>query len=376
MLWVKQFYKWLCQLILWLSEYYHNHRLIRKSKFQLPPKEVLVQIFGYCGLSQRRNIQLTSTYFNILVLWDQYFLSLDYYDRHLAYCLYDGPSIDSLFNKINFKYLFEQEQYHTHPSDLKKILENGGFDWNQLFLNFCKIGNYPCVKLLLEDGHVNNSTKTNGLQLASQNGHHQCVDLLLKDDQVTPIGITSASANGYYQCVDLFLKDGLPGGTHAGFGANPQNCIYQVCQNGHYKCLELLLQDGRDDPSTMNSYCFIHANRYGYYQCVELLLKDNRIDPTSHNNEAIKETSENGHHRCVELLLRDGRVDPCDQDNVAIRFAIKNGHHRCAKLLLKDLRLSEYRKKNYLNLKIMKLIYNFFNKLINKFPLLPILPFL
>ena len=180
---------------------------------------------------------------------------------------------------------------------------------------------------------------------ASQNGHYQVVELLLKENADPNLqdldGVTAlmfASQNGHYQVVEDLLKENADpnfqdqdGWTALMFGS----------QNGHYEVVEFLLKENADLnlQTKENSTALTHASENGHYQVVELLLKE-KADPniqTLGGWTALIVTSQNGHYQVVELLLKEN-ADPSLQTQcgwTASTIASQNGHIEIAHLLEK-----------------------------------------
>jgi hypothetical protein len=59
-----------------------------------------------------------------------------------------------------------------------------------------------------------------------------------------------------------------------------QNWAKQLAsQHGHKETVEILLKDDRVDPSEYNNYAIRWASYYGHKEIVEMLLQDSRVDP-------------------------------------------------------------------------------------------------
>ncbi|MCH9717720.1 MAG: ankyrin repeat domain-containing protein [Gammaproteobacteria bacterium] len=113
-----------------------------------------------------------------------------------------------------------------------------------------------------------------------------------------------------------------------------QNAIVAASENGHADVLNVLLKDPRVDPSDPYAMAVCLASEHGHTNVLKVLLNDPRFDPGLMNNRAIIRASENGHLQVVRLLLSDLRVNPADIDNLAINVAAENGHAEVVSVLL------------------------------------------
>ena len=212
-----------------------------------------------------------------------------------------------------------------------------------------QFGHYQVVELLLKNGadpNIHNNDGLTPLILASQFGHYQVVEILLKNGADPNIhnndGFTAlivASQFGHYQVVEILLKNGADPNIHNNDGFT---ALTFASGKGHYQVVELLLKNGAD-PNIHNNDGFtalIVASQFGHYQVVEILLK-NGADPNIHNNDgftALIVASQFGHYQVVEILLKNG-ADPNIHNNdgfTALTFASGNSHYQVVELLLKN----------------------------------------
>ena len=210
-------------------------------------------------------------------------------------------------------------------------------------------GHYQVVELLLKKhAHVNHQTQdgVTALMLASQNGHYQVVELLLKEhadvnhhrqDGIT--ALMSASQNGHYQVVELLIKE------HTDVNHQMQDgvtALMLASQNGHYQVVELLLKQHADVNHQKQDglIALMSASENGHYQVVELLLKEHAdINHQMQNGvTALMLASQNGHYQVVELLLKEhADINYVSQKgSTALMLASQSGHYQVVKLLLKE----------------------------------------
>ena len=190
----------------------------------------------------------------------------------------------------------------------------------------------------------NNST---ALHYASQEGHIQCIDLLLN----TEADIENRNNNG---CTILhmaaFHGQNEMIGVLVDRGANiesRQNQGYTAlnfaAQEGHIHCISVLLDRGSDIESRESEgrQTSLHsACRNGHTDCVELLLNRGADINTQafHGETALHIASEKGHTDCIDLLLNRGAVDFIDSldrhSDSALHIAAREGHIQCIDSLL------------------------------------------
>ena len=116
--------------------------------------------------------------------------------------------------------------------------------------------------------------------------------------------------------------------------------IKWASEKGHFDIVDRLLRDERVDPSDQNNFAIITASHKGHLNVINRLLENPRVDPADQNNYAIMLASKEGHLDIVDRLLQYSRVDPSDQNNEAIRFANINHHQNVVNRLLEDPRVS------------------------------------
>jgi ankyrin repeat protein len=180
-----------------------------------------------------------------------YVTSLDDQASFMTTCKY--------FNEIGWKYfIFDIEISWSYPS---KIHQYKTCRMNRLFLE----------KLLSKNKHFDPSQEKDDnvlLDIASAEGHHRVVELLLKDPRIDPSSsfanpIVEAAQNNHYLTVEILLKDPRVDPSY------PKNlAISWAVENRNTKIIELLTKDPRVDSSiinTHNSEAFWEAIRYGWY---------------------------------------------------------------------------------------------------------------
>ncbi|XP_055365853.1 cortactin-binding protein 2 isoform X2 [Betta splendens] len=123
-----------------------------------------------------------------------------------------------------------------------------------------------------------NHNQTSALFAAAQNGHTDCVKLLLSsgspadasdENGFTPLHL--AAAHGHSSCVELLLAAGAAVDAAASGG---QTALFQACEAGRLDCVRVLLNCGADRSCTATDGCTpLHAAvRSGHVDTLRLLL--------------------------------------------------------------------------------------------------------
>jgi hypothetical protein len=68
-------------------------------------------------------------------------------------------------------------------------------------------------------------------------------------------------------------------------------------EKGHKEVVEMLLKDSRVNPSAGNNWAIRYASGNGHKEIVEMLLKDSLVDPSADDNYAIRNASSSGNCR-------------------------------------------------------------------------------
>ena len=296
------------------------------------------------------------------------------------------PYFDYLVSKFgikesNKKYIFGKtdQQLHEFINKYPNIITN------ELVMNICEKGYESCLKFLLDNDYTKQIEKSKGIIFICKNGHVNCLKLILKDKRIDPSikknhPLRWASYTRDTRCLELLLQDdrtdprdhdseavhltltrrnkvglqllledGLPGGTHAGFGADPRannnSAIKYVCERNLPECLELLLLDKRADPTVDNNYCLQQVCNKCSVDCLNLLLQDGRADPSANNSLLVNNLgNRNLFDHCgklfLDLLLKDGRLDPAAHNNILIHYVVTySTDYDYLKMLIKDGRI-------------------------------------
>ncbi|XP_040894555.1 cortactin-binding protein 2 [Toxotes jaculatrix] len=130
-----------------------------------------------------------------------------------------------------------------------------------------------------QDHHLyHNHNQTSALFAAAQNGHTECVKLLLFSGSPADVfdenGFTSlhfAAAHGHSSCVEALLASGAAVDVAAAGGQTP---LFLACEAGRLDCVRVLLRAGADRSRTTTDGCTaLHAAvRSGHVDTLRLLL--------------------------------------------------------------------------------------------------------
>ncbi|KAM8861515.1 LOW QUALITY PROTEIN: cortactin-binding protein 2 [Synchiropus picturatus] len=137
-----------------------------------------------------------------------------------------------------------------------------------------------------QDPHLYHD-KSSALFAAAQNGHAECVKLLLSSGLAADVsdenGFTAlhfAAAHGHHSCVHELLSAGAAVNVAASSGQTP---LFSACEAGWLDCVQVLLAAGADCTSaTMDGCTALHAAvRSGHVKTLHLLLRHPaESDPT------------------------------------------------------------------------------------------------
>jgi len=101
--------------------------------------------------------------------------------------------------------------------------------------------------------------------MAANNGHVQCVELLIPVSNPKALGSKAlgwAAENGHWECVELLIPVSDPKDRHS-------DALQVAAHEGHSRCVELLIPVS--DPKALNCWALRWAAINGYTECVELL---------------------------------------------------------------------------------------------------------
>ena len=131
------------------------------------------------------------------------------------------------------------------------------------------------------------------------------------DDSWSPFA--ESCLNGHLLIVKLLLQNDDPGANYGG-------ALSLASENGHAEVVELLLKDRRADPAVNDSYALRMASINRHLRVVDLLLQDGRADPAARDSNSLRMASARGYLQIVVRLLEDGRSDPLALDGESLRL--------------------------------------------------------
>ena len=208
-------------------------------------------------------------------------------------------------------------------------------------------GEAHLITLLLSAGaDVNGADDCSNTPLicAAQNGHSECVRLLLsapgidinKPDQYGFTPLSEAAFNGHTECADLI---------RAACGISPQkdnSSLYAAAHDGEAEQVRRLLAAGADvNMADENGRTPLHfAANLGHVECLKLLLAAPGINVNMVDNSSDTPlicAAFNGHTECVRLLLAAPGINinqAGQYGTTPLICAAFNGHTECVRLLL------------------------------------------
>jgi ankyrin repeat protein len=194
----------------------------------------------------------------------------------------------------------ETEETETDETELDSISIYNNDEFVDPFHNACHRGNVEMVQKYLNDGIDPSKDQNLSIQIASEFGHIEIVELLLQD---TKNRVDPSASNNY--------------------------AIRYACANGHISVVDRLLQDERVDPSADRNHALQLTCHYmNRLDIVNLLLQDSRVDPFDENNQAMCLASLYGDINVVNRLLQEMPKYPLKTINIqnVIRYASEEGH--------------------------------------------------
>ena len=164
------------------------------------------------------------------------------------------------------------------------------------------------------------------LHAACQEGHDQCVELLLRAgarvDSTSKHGLTPliiACENGRRGCAHLLVK--ATAAIDKAEHLNAATALHGACLNGAVECVELLLQARAllNVVDTDGATPLILAAHHGHIECVKLLVGAGADELVEYEGKIAFELAEDaGHESCAKVLERKatGRK-PCSREGEA-----------------------------------------------------------
>lgn len=164
------------------------------------------------------------------------------------------------------------------------------------------------------------------LHAACQEGHDQCVELLLRAgarvDSTSKHGLTPliiACENGWHGCAHILVR--ATAAIDKAENLNAATALHGACLNGAVECVELLLQArallnvvDKDGATPL-----ILAAHHGHIECVKLLVGAGADELVEYEGKIAFELAEDaGHESCAKVLERkaSGRK-PCSREGEA-----------------------------------------------------------
>ena len=251
---------------------------------------------------------------------------------HITYFMSESPDeIEEIIlhskEKLAFMKYIGVYKMTINNKVILQVTKDEPFSFDVGLLDSSMNGQFDAVKFLLEIGC--DSEIQSALVMASYNGHHQVVELILSryPNILCNDAFQTASSKEFSEVTNRFLQKQTD--IH---NINKWTSLMAASLNGHQQVVELLLKK-KADPNIQNNdgwTALMVASQNGHQQVVELLLKE-KANPNIQDNDgetALMAASEDDNQQMVKLLLKE-KADPNIQDNegwTALMAASLNGH--------------------------------------------------
>ncbi|EFO61158.1 Kinase, NEK [Giardia lamblia P15] len=226
-----------------------------------------------------------------------------------------------------------------HAEIVRLLVEHEGgmedfLDWTAL-MYAAQNGHPECVELLLEkEGGMKDSDEWTALMWAAENGHLDCVRLLV-DREREASGWTDLMCAACLGDADAVGNNLQQAGMKNNYG---QTALMWAAQNGHLDCVRLLLEKEGGMKSNSGRTALMYAAQNGHAGCVRLLMKKENGMQTINGWTALIVAAYLGKTDCVELLLeKEGRMQDTD-GWTALMWATYWNKPECVKLLVRKER--------------------------------------
>lgn len=168
---------------------------------------------------------------------------------------------------------------------------------DQRMIQAASSGDAIVLAQVLADGDPETQSKSFALERAAENGHEQCVRLLIpKSDPLD----------------------------------NDSRALALAALEGHVECVKLLIPVS--DPLAQSSAALRGAAKSNRKECVQLLIPVS--DPQALNSQALRSSALRGHSECVRVLLPVSDCDARWDDGLSVAArARKTGHALVADMI-------------------------------------------
>ncbi|KAK1069202.1 hypothetical protein LTR74_005009 [Friedmanniomyces endolithicus] len=186
------------------------------------------------------------------------------------------------------------------------------------------------VKILLEKGvdvdaggNRENTSNSNALVIACEEGHEGVVRLLLGKGArlFASLALQAACTYGNEAVVRPLLETGITNG----------RALRLASQRGHEAVVRLLLEQGAKIDERRDA--LLEASSQGHEETVRLLLVNAGVDAHAGFVDALETACRGGHEVVVRLLLEKGA---CINNSEALRLACDEGHEAIVRVLLQE----------------------------------------
>ena len=178
-------------------------------------------------------------------------------------------------------------------------------------------GHLECVKLLVKEGADVNlmAHDRTSLHAAAGRGHHECVEFLIQagaevnanKPELRPV-LLDAARSGSTKCIDILLKSGADVNAYYSDSGAFITALYEAIMFGTSDCLSMLIAAEADVnlKESPSDSLLIEAIIYGKVRCAEILIESG-LDVNEgdyYGMPPLVAATERGQEPCMHLLIK------------------------------------------------------------------------
>lgn len=187
---------------------------------------------------------------------------------------------------------------------------------------FARSGDAQQLRSALKGDHSQACVRK-ALKAAAQNGHKECLKILMETSDQGGInrGLCEAAKYGQEECIKILLKKAKP-------LYDNSRALNNAAGAGHLSCLSYMIEQCYSKHPKSIAGALVYASQHNQEACVDMLLCHAKTDLGS----AASVAADNGYISILKKLL----VHCASSDHLSrgLVGAVLWGHRECAKLLI------------------------------------------